>query len=305
VTGAPGIGAVEIREREGVPPLYGVLIQEGRAATRRREVFAPGSVQWPSGGVAVLTRHRGEPEVRAVPERQADGRITLRTRATDAIREAVAAGRRFMSVEFHALQERRTEGGIREILRALVPGVALVPNPEYDMTAAEVRGRGRFGTTIPTGQAIDCRCADGGASRVEFSRNAFRGAGDLDVTAISRGAESVLASTATDTLTLDGAAGGLRVSLSTLDTEAGRRTRELLEVGQPVYARPLWDEVRSEWELRGGGLAVVSAAWFKYLLVRPVPKADAGGLEALGREAEGRETARDTPRPFLGGFGWL
>ena len=138
------IGEVEIREAEGGPHLYGVLIQEGRAARRLREVFAPGSVQWPSEGVGVLLRHHAAPEVRAIPERQPDGRITLKARATEAIRQAVEGGRRFMSVEFHALRERRTEGGIREVLRALVPDVALVDAPEYGQTAAEVRrGMGR------------------------------------------------------------------------------------------------------------------------------------------------------------------
>ena len=134
----PG-SAVEVRETEDGPHLYGTLIQEGRAARRRREVFAPGSVEWPAEGVGILTRHHGAPEVRAVPTREPDGRITLRARATDAIREAVAAGRRYMSVEFHALRERRTEGGIREVLRALVPDVVLVPDPEYAQTGVEVR----------------------------------------------------------------------------------------------------------------------------------------------------------------------
>ncbi|MDE2974566.1 MAG: hypothetical protein OXU64_07595 [Gemmatimonadota bacterium] len=279
---------VEIREAEGGPHLYGVLIQEGRAARRRREVFAPGAVEWPSDGVGILTRHHGEAEVRAIPVREADGRITLKARATEAIRDAVAAGRRYMSVEFHAIREQRTEGGIREVLRALVPDVALVASPEYDMTSAEVRRRGGFRTEIKTGRRMDCKCADGDAVEVEFGTDAFVGVGGLDVQAISRGAESVIASTATGSLTLERTRAGIGVSLDPLDTEAGRRTRELLAAGVGVYARPLWDPDRSDWSPAEGretesraAAAIVTRAWFKYLLVRPVPEADANGLEPL------------------------
>ena len=283
---------IEIREAEGGPHLYGVMVQEGRAARRRREVFTPGAVQWPSDGVGVLTRHHGAPEVRAVPERQPDGRITLRARATDAIREAVEGGRRYMSVEFHALRERRTEGGIREVLQAFVPDVALVQSPEYAQTGVEVRQRrGGFRTRMKPGRKMSCKCADGEASSVVFEIEAFRGVEDLDVTAISRGAESVIASTATNSLRLRQLAGGaLGISLSTLDTAAGRATRELLDAGQPTYARPVWTTAESEFEVRDG-VAYVSAAWFQYLLVRPLPEADAAGLDALEREREGRAAA--------------
>ena len=280
---------VEIREAEGGPHLYGTLIQEGRAARRRREIFVPGSVSWPVDGVGVLTRHHGEPAVRAIPERQSDGRITLRAKATVAICQAVAAGHRYMSVEFHAIRERVTEGGIREIQRAFVPDVALVTEPEYDMTRAEVRQRaGGFRTAIKPKKRIDCKCAEGDASAVEFTVDAFSDVASLDVTAISRGAESVIASTATGSLSLEAiAGGGLAVSLATLDTEAGRRTRELLDAGVDVYARPVWMTGESVFEVRDG-VAYVSRASFSYLLVRPVPEPDARGLDPLVPGGEGR-----------------
>ena len=278
---------VEIREGAAGPRLYGVLIQEGRAARRRREVFVPNSIQWPSDGVGILLKHYGDPEVRAIPERQPDGRITLQARATDPIRQAVAGGRRFMSVEFHALRERRTEGGVREVLRAMVPSVALVPRPEYSQSSAEVRQRGGYRTRMSTGTRADCKCPDGDAREVEFGADAFVGVENLDVTAISRGAESVLASTSTGSLRLRrGADGALDIDIDPLDTEAGRRTRELLEARQPVYARPLWMTDQSVYEIENG-VALVSFAWFQYMLVRPVPEADAQGLDALSAE-EGR-----------------
>lgn len=135
--------AVEIREAEDGPQFRGVMLQEGRAGRRRLELFAPGSVEWPAGGVGILLEHRAAPEIRAGATREDDGRIVVSGAATPALREAVEGGRRFMSVEFHALQERTTEGGIREVLRAYVADAALVDSPEYDMTRAEIRGKGR------------------------------------------------------------------------------------------------------------------------------------------------------------------
>ncbi len=131
---------VEIREKGG--ELHGVILQEGRAASGgRREVFAPNSVTWPSDGIAILTEHRGRPETRAFPHRAANGELRIRAKATDAIRAAIQSGKRYMSVEFNSIEERTTSGGVREVLRAMVDAAALVSDPEYDSTAAEVRRR--------------------------------------------------------------------------------------------------------------------------------------------------------------------
>ena len=132
---------VELREEGN--ELHGVLVQEGRAASGgRSELFAPGSISWPADGVGILTEHRGAPETRAFPHRDALGRINVRAQATAAIKDAIAAGKKFMSVEFRALEERTTKAGVREILSAYVAAAALVASPEYDVTAAEVRERG-------------------------------------------------------------------------------------------------------------------------------------------------------------------
>ena len=130
----------EIREAGG--ELHGTILQEGRAATGgRAEVFAPGSVSWPTEGVVIRTEHRGEAATKAFPHRTELGEIRVRARATEAIKAAIAAGRRFMSVEFFAIEERTTMAGVREILRAHVQAAALVDTPEYDSAAAEVRDR--------------------------------------------------------------------------------------------------------------------------------------------------------------------
>ena len=134
---------VEIRESETPgyePSLRGVMLQEGRAASGgRKELFAPGSVSWPHDGVAILTEHRGKVEARGQVVRERDGRLTISARATEAIREAVKAGKRYMSVEFRSIEEKTTIGGVRELIRAVVDAAALVSSPEYDTTTAEVR----------------------------------------------------------------------------------------------------------------------------------------------------------------------
>ena len=134
------VGEVEIRESDTGPTLYGVILQEGRAATGgRAEVFAPMSVIWPGDGIAIRTEHHGAEVGRAVPARETGGEIRIATKATPVVVSAVNAGRRYLSVEFHSLQEARTAGGVREIQRALVDGAALTDDPEYGQTSAEVR----------------------------------------------------------------------------------------------------------------------------------------------------------------------
>ncbi len=131
---------VELREIGGDQHLYGVMIQEGRAASSDLlEIFVPGSVEWPASGVGIMTEHRGEPEVHAHPVRAGDGRITIRARATDAIKRAVENGKRYMSVEFHSLKENRTKTGVREVLKAFVTGATVTSSPVYSQTSAEVR----------------------------------------------------------------------------------------------------------------------------------------------------------------------
>lgn len=133
--------AVEIREAASGRQLHAVILQEGRAASERRELFAPGAVLWPSDGIGIQLQHYGPHVAKAFPVRDSEGRISVRVQATRELRDAVEAGRKFMSVEFYALAERQTKGGIREITRALVESAALVTEPEYTQTEAEIRAR--------------------------------------------------------------------------------------------------------------------------------------------------------------------
>ena len=133
--------SVEVRESASGPMLHGVLIQEGRAATVRAEVFAPLSLVWASDGIALRAKHLGVEDSRAVPTRESNGEIRIAAPASPAIVAAFNEGRKFLSIEFHAVQETRSKSGVREIQQAFLPGAALVADPEYKQARAEVRAR--------------------------------------------------------------------------------------------------------------------------------------------------------------------
>ena len=134
---------VEIREADNGPVLHGILIQEGRAASVRAEVFAPFSLVWGSEGVAIRATHLGAEDSRAIPTRESNGEIRIAAPASAAILAAFNEGRRFLSIEFHSLQETRSKAGVREITQAFLPGAALVAEPEYKQARAEVRSTRR------------------------------------------------------------------------------------------------------------------------------------------------------------------
>ena len=134
---------VEIREATGGPVLHGVLIQEGRAASARAEVFAPLSLVWASDGISIRSKHLGAEDARAIPTREANGEIRIAAPASEAIVSAFNEGRRFLSIEFHPLQETRSASGVREIQSAFLPGAALVADPEYVQATASIRSKRR------------------------------------------------------------------------------------------------------------------------------------------------------------------
>ena len=133
---------IEFRESDTGPRLTGTIVPEGRAARAgRAELWAPGSASWSSDGIAIRAEHRGSELGRAQPVRHPNGEITISTPVTPELRAAFDAGRKYLSVEFHALSEVRTAGGVRELQRAFIEAAALVPNPEYGGTRAEVRSQ--------------------------------------------------------------------------------------------------------------------------------------------------------------------
>ena len=134
---------IELREAEDGPRLHGVLIQEGRAASQRAEVFAPLSLVWGSTGIALRAEHLGAEDSRAIPTREANGEIRISAPASAALVAAYNEGRKFLSIEFHSLKETRSAAGVREIQSAFLPGAALVADPEYKQAGAEIRSRRR------------------------------------------------------------------------------------------------------------------------------------------------------------------
>ena len=100
------------------------------------------SIVWPADGIAILARNRGPELARALPTRSETGEIRIETEATQAIRTAVRAGRKYLSIEFHPLAHTVTRGGVTEFTRAAVFAAALVSNPEYHQATAEVREGG-------------------------------------------------------------------------------------------------------------------------------------------------------------------
>ena len=143
----PRVVPVELRAADvgGSSPgrLAGTILPIGRVAGDRREVFTPGSVEWPAGGVRLLLEHRGREFMRTVPL-ESDGEIRIDAALPDTAEgreaaEAVRSGKRpALSVEFHALDDGRVQG-VREVRRALVDAAALVPSGAYDQARAEVR----------------------------------------------------------------------------------------------------------------------------------------------------------------------
>ena len=134
--------SVEIREATDGTMLHGVVLQEGRAAQTRAEVFSPLSVIWPSAGIGLLGAHHGPELARAIPTRAANGEIRIAAHASAEILAAYET-RKFFSVEFFSLREIRTVAGVREIQRALLDAAALVASPEYVQAVAEMRSRSR------------------------------------------------------------------------------------------------------------------------------------------------------------------
>ena len=123
--------------------LSGIVVQEGRSARERKELFAPQSLTWPAEGIPIRTTHLQGEVARAVPTRHPCGEVRIRVRATAEIRAAYAAGKRFLSAEFFAIRESRAAGNIREIEHALLSGAAMVVEPEYRQSVAEIRSKRR------------------------------------------------------------------------------------------------------------------------------------------------------------------
>lgn len=281
--------------------LTGAAIRYGDVSPSHRERFLPGSLDV-SPHLAPTLGHRTGRILAYGEDVQVEDRaealiVAARLPRTEVAERALAgvkAGRfRGWSVEFEARRESRDASGVRVIEAAYLPGLALVEHPSYPGSGVEAR-QAAFRVSVPTGRRADCTCAGQGAGQgvdtIQFAANAFRDVlrrveAGANVSAIGRGAGDVIADTRTGSLTLERRTGGaLGIRFAPLDTEAGRRTRELVDAGVEVFARPVVNFGASDFEVRGN-VARVARAVFDYVLVKPTHRTE--GLEPVQR-AESR-----------------
>ena len=132
---------LEIRQDRDGRRLVGTILQEGRPARRMLELFVRDAVTWPQEGIELLDKHFGKTLAVVLPQRDPSGKIRISTRATREIRQLYDSGSRSLSVEFHALRQNRLPSGIREVTRAVVDRVAMVPTgtEAYSQAQAEIR----------------------------------------------------------------------------------------------------------------------------------------------------------------------
>ena len=142
--------SIEIREdgsRQSPGRIVGTLLTYGERAGDRPEVFMPGALSWPEGGIILNEQHnRQAPIMRFVPELR-DGKVLIDAalpdtqRGRDAavmVRNGTMTG---LSVEFRASRESRSARGVRQIETARLLAAGLVDSGSYAGSRVEVRAR--------------------------------------------------------------------------------------------------------------------------------------------------------------------
>ena len=139
--------SIELRAdetRQSPGRIFGVLIEYGKRARDRAEVFEADALHWPDGGIILNEQHnRAAPIMRFTPELvgdevRIDAPLPDTTRGRDAatmIRNGTFTG---LSIEFRAEAEGRASG-VRMIRKGYLGGAALVDAGSHH-TSVEVRG---------------------------------------------------------------------------------------------------------------------------------------------------------------------
>ena len=163
------------------------------------------------------------------------------------------------SVEFNAVAESRM-GGVRVIERANLVGCALVDQPSYPLSKAEVRRAehrallGTLGGEIPTGVSLDCRCAPGTCTTAGFEVDAFIKVPNRkrDILAVVGEFADAIASRDRGGLRLSVAGDGALIYRADIpDTPRGRDLMDTLDTA-PVFGRPVIDIGASDVEIADG-----------------------------------------------------
>lgn len=279
---------------EGVVMRYGAL---GTIPGGRRERFMPGAFGSVPDAIDLTLQHDPASVVGRVALTDSATELRAAGEVTPAVHELVR--RRALtgfSVEMMVSGERTVPdfgASVREVHGASLEGLSVVDEAAYPASGIEARRKaGRLRTTIPTGRRMDCRCSGKVTrektvtlKRIQFDPGAFRLVEEelarraREIHAIGRGAGDVVATAGTGSLRLTVANGGaLRIGITPLATEAGRRVSELVAAGVAVFARPVIDFDLSEYEI-DGDTAVIQSADFRYVLVKPTDRTE--GLDAL------------------------
>ena len=130
---------------DGPGRLTGTILEVGRIASDRREVFAPSAAIFPSTGIELFRGHRGESVMHFQPvisgsEIRIDAPLPDSELGLLVAREVRSGARAALSVEFVPLIEAKVQG-VRELRSALIQATALVPLGAYNQARAEVRSR--------------------------------------------------------------------------------------------------------------------------------------------------------------------
>ena len=263
--------------------LRGPAIQYGEVSPSHRERFEAGAFDLSDGRTRWLdVRHNPD---RVIAHTEGGGLILKDTRdallvhahlphipaAERALADVHAGKLTGFSIEFHAEAERR-EGGNRVVSKAVLAGIGLVENPSYAGSKAEVRAGG-MSARIPYGSQVDCECHESGTRTrspcpIEIQGVSFDKS--RDVLATAGRLEKALASKRAGSLVLEETEAGLQVSISAEVLEATAAGRELVKTASvvPVFARPLFNQAKSDWTERDG-IAVYRDMRITGILVKP------------------------------------
>ncbi len=243
--------------------LSGVVMRYGDVSPSHRERFEPGSLRM-AAAVHLDLHHDPERAVAWQPGgglelRQEGKALTMRAtlppipaadRALTEIRAGRATG---LSVEFHAVRERR-EGGLRVIQEAVLNGIGIVRSPSYG--GSRVEARARSGRTlrahIPANTDLACECTGAGCKFARFAQEALQEAWDETFARFEREAvasfgsyAAPLASAGRGTMRGRVVEGGADVDIDIPTGAAGDAVLAAHE-NAGVVVRPFLDASRSE-----------------------------------------------------------
>ena len=133
------------KSREGPGRIVGTILETGRVASDRREVFAANAPIFPSTGVELLRGHHGDAVLMFDPivdgaTIQIDAPLPDTQIGRQVAAEVRSGERSGLSIEFVPLIEARVSG-VRELRSALIQAAALVPLGSYTQATAEIRER--------------------------------------------------------------------------------------------------------------------------------------------------------------------